>query len=59
MKDITKCANDTCPAREKCYRFTCPNDYPQSYASFKYKVASKNKDGAGVKCDWFIPEEVE
>lgn len=34
--DISKCENETCPLKERCYRFTAtPNEYRQSYAKFQ------------------------
>lgn len=36
MADITMCANQECPSKDKCYRFTAhPNQYWQSWAEFK------------------------
>lgn len=36
MSDITKCANDSCPFNEKCYRYTVkPHEYWQSYCDFR------------------------
>lgn len=31
MIDITKCYDDKCPMRDKCYRFTSEADELQSY----------------------------
>ena len=44
MSDISKCANDTCPLRKDCYRFTAPPGYWQLYNAYQHK------DG---KCDDF------
>jgi hypothetical protein len=35
MTDISKCLNKDCPLKEKCYRWTAPASYYQSYADFK------------------------
>jgi hypothetical protein len=38
MADITKCSNDECNIKDKCYRYTAPdNDEWQSYATFKLR----------------------
>ena len=43
MPDISKCANNTCPLRLKCYRYRCmPDKFAQTYADFK---------PAGKQCD--------
>lgn len=35
MPDISKCANENCPSKMKCFRYTAkPNEYRQSYADF-------------------------
>ena len=45
MPDISKCANNTCPLRLKCYRYrVIPSAYVQCYADFKPK---------GKTCDAF------
>jgi hypothetical protein len=34
MADITMCKNETCPMKNRCYRYTAiPSDY-QSYSNF-------------------------
>lgn len=49
MADITKCLNDGCPVRNKCYRFTAPsNEYAQAVSMFDYKVVERK-----VHCDHF------
>ena len=36
MPDISKCANNTCPLRLRCYRYrVIPDPYHQAYADFK------------------------
>lgn len=35
MHDITMCDNNTCPMRERCYRFTETYNVLQWYATFK------------------------
>jgi len=36
MSDISKCSNNKCPSRNKCYRYTCePSKYWQAYSDFK------------------------
>ena len=49
MSDISKCLNDDCPLKDKCWRFTAPaNSLWQSYGSFQYEII-ENK----IKCDGF------
>jgi hypothetical protein len=37
MPDISKCANEECPLKDSCYRWTStPNEYWQSYGDFKH-----------------------
>ncbi len=43
MTDITKCLNESCPIKHKCYRWTAPASDWQSIADFK-----PNDDGT---CD--------
>lgn len=43
MTDISKCANEDCPIKHKCYRRTAPASDWQSYMDFK-----PNDDGT---CD--------
>jgi hypothetical protein len=46
--DISKCANNRCPLRDRCYRFTSlPSDW-QSYADFEF-IATEE----GVECEYF------
>jgi hypothetical protein len=45
MADITMCANQQCPSRETCYRFTAPaNELRQSMADFKPNESGKCED---------------
>lgn len=49
MPDISKCANNLCPLRLKCYRYRCvPTPIMQTYADFK-PTKTKNK----TECDAF------
>jgi len=42
MSDITKCQNDKCKLRLKCYRFLVPNSECQWYGEFEpVKVAGE------------------
>lgn len=49
MADITKCLNENCHIKQKCYRWTAPSDDYQSYADFK-----PNEDDT---CDNFYERE--
>lgn len=44
MPDITMCANQDCPLRDRCYIAQAEPSYLQSYARFEH-------DG---ECEWFI-----
>jgi len=47
MTDISKCANEDCPSKEKCWRYVAPsNEHWQAYAQF-------DPDGQ-EKCEYFI-----
>ena len=49
MADITKCNDQLCPSRKKCYRFTAPaNEYRQSY----FMVTPREQND--VKCIEFL-----
>lgn len=37
MPDITKCINEECPIKDKCWRFTSPNSMYQAVSTFKYE----------------------
>ncbi|MBC8552238.1 MAG: hypothetical protein H8D23_21620 [Candidatus Brocadiales bacterium] len=46
MPDITKCTDDSCPMRWKCYRFmVAPSEYRQSY------FEKSPRDGS--ECEYF------
>ena len=57
MPDFSKCSNEDCELREKCYRFTCiPNPFKQSYIRFEPTkltelLGSKNKQE--IFCNYF------
>jgi hypothetical protein len=41
MPDISKCANENCPMKHSCYRYTAqPSEYWQSYGSFEYSFVT-------------------
>lgn len=46
MPDISKCANEDCPLKNTCYRYTSkPNELWQSYNNYSYnKEANECKD---------------
>lgn len=49
MPDISKCVNNLCALRLKCYRYRCvPTPLMQTYADFK-PTKTKNK----TTCDGF------
>lgn len=37
MPDISKCSNEECKQKDKCYRYTCEADEYQTYAEFSGK----------------------
>jgi len=47
MPDISMCINDTCPVKDKCYRYTAEPAFMQTYSSFVFKE----------KCDYFWDNE--
>lgn len=50
MSDITKCTNEECPLRHKCYRAQAkPHEYRQSYAMFEIDENDK--------CEHYWPME--
>lgn len=52
MADITKCTNNLCYIKEKCYRYTVkPDEYYQSYCRFE----PSNKDPDNYTCNSFYP----
>ena len=42
MPDITMCANEKCPLRDGCYRYTCEPSKFQSWSMFipKYRMST-------------------
>ena len=36
MSDISKCNGVNCPIKDKCYRYTAPDGYWQSWGAFVY-----------------------
>jgi hypothetical protein len=47
MADISKCADNLCPSKETCYRYTAPESlYWQSYGSF-------NREEDAYNCDMY------
>lgn len=55
MADITKCKDITCPAKDKCRRFTAPDSLMQSYFLNSPKQI---KDGV-ITCEMFWGEKSE
>lgn len=52
MADLTKCTNDTCPMKDKCYRFKSQSDtHNQSYQRFEWYTTEENDD---AKCDFLM-----
>lgn len=52
MTDITKCSNENCPMKNRCWRAQAPsNPYYQSYSNFEDSL-KENEDGVKV-CDAF------
>ena len=55
MADISMCANETCPLREKCYRFmVTPEGKYQCYADFEWEHLD-HEHGKEVYCKDFWP----
>lgn len=51
MPDIAMCANQNCPKRNECYRYTAtPSPTRQSYASFQPTLGSD-------RCEYFWPND--
>lgn len=48
MVDISKCANDNCSKKEKCYRYLAPDSLRQSYCCFKPNKKTN-------QCKHFLP----
>lgn len=36
MADISKCGNESCPLKEKCYRYTAPIGFWQGWMDYIY-----------------------
>lgn len=52
MSDMTKCEDSLCPSKEKCYRYTAPEDDQwQSYDSF-------NREADADNCDMFVDNNI-
>lgn len=51
--DISKCLNESCPSKKKCYRYMVEaNPEYQSYAKFIVHPLAK-------KCDYFIHNTIK
>lgn len=51
MSDITKCSNENCAMKQKCYRYTAiVNKYNQSYQKF----IPKRNSVENFKCDLIL-----
>ena len=51
MPDISKCNNQICIKRKKCWRFTAPNsEFRQAWGDFEPKRNSETS----FRCDYFI-----
>ena len=45
MSDIAKCADDKCPSKDFCYRFTAPvSEFYQAYGQFEREEDAYNCD---------------
>ena len=45
MNDIAKCADDKCPSKDFCYRFTAPESvFGQAYGQFEREEDAYNCD---------------
>jgi hypothetical protein len=50
MTDITKCTNEDCLLKEKCYRWTAKDDqYDQSYGYFAPDKDGECRDFWGIE----------
>jgi len=47
MADISKCSGVGCPKKEKCYRYTAPGSYYQSYFTYPPMEVIKGKWSCG------------
>lgn len=51
MPDISMCADDKCPSRERCYRYMArPSEFMQAWGMFGCGEGAE-------KCDYFWPAE--
>lgn len=50
MSDITKCKDEECPLKEKCFRYTSPASEYQSY--FSGSPRNKNDDSKICTSFW-------
>ena len=51
MSDITKCNNETCTNKLRCYRYTAiPNEHYQAYATFEQEEESG-------RCEYYWPNK--
>ena len=55
MSDITKCTGKDCPVKEKCYRYTSPEDSRQSWF---YESPHQTIDGE-FACSYYWGENAE
>ena len=47
MPDISKCEDEECPLKLKCYRYTStPSEHWQAYSNYKYNTITES-------CDFF------
>lgn len=45
MSDIAKCADDKCPSKDFCHRFTAPDsEFSQAYGQFEREEDAYNCD---------------
>lgn len=47
MTDISKCCDNKCPSRGKCYRYQAPSCLFQCFSEFK-------RSDAAIKCSHFV-----
>jgi hypothetical protein len=60
--DISKCTNDECPMRRKCFRWLMkPNEFNQYYDKFEFEIIEEKTDedepvseNEIVKCNHFL-----
>ena len=49
MADITKCTNESCPLKDKCYRWIAQLDSLYQLSK-KYEFIA---DDSGIRCEYF------